>query len=79
MATKQYTKYLVFGAGGDVRVVSTLRSLTYTEVAYRLKVSVPESWGRIAGDINVELPGQDGEVELVPVPLKRAPAEAEEA
>ena len=70
--THKYTRYLVFDSSGKGRVVSTLRSLSYNEIAYKLNVTVPPSWGMIAGEINIELPSQEGDVSLEPEPIKPA-------
>ena len=53
---RQYRKYIIFDSKGGVRVMSTIRGLRYDEVAYSLNVSVPDSWGKVAGEINIILP-----------------------
>ncbi len=68
--TRQYKKYLIFDSGGGVRTTSTTRGLRYNEIAYRLNVTVPDSWGRVAGDINITLPEVEVGAELEPEPIR---------
>ena len=51
-----YTKYLIFDNGGNVRVTATTRRLAYNEVAYKLTVNVPNTWGTLQGEVNFDLP-----------------------
>jgi hypothetical protein len=47
--------YLIVNARGDMKIRKT-RQLKYDEIAFRLKVHVPDSWGRVQGNIELEMP-----------------------
>lgn len=67
-------RFLVVRADGDVRVVARRPRLRPDEVAYRLNVTIPPAWGRLAeGAISIDLP------EPPPVPDVPALLEAEPA
>jgi hypothetical protein len=50
-------RWLIIRADGSARVVNrSPYNLRADEVAYRLRLTVPASWGRIVGDIDITLP-----------------------
>jgi hypothetical protein len=49
-------QYLVIRADGEARVVRKARRLRVDEVAYRLRVRIPNAWGEVAGEIDVTMP-----------------------
>jgi hypothetical protein len=63
------TKYLIINCEtGDARTVSrTPRDLTFGEIAYRLKINVPDTWGKILGDIELSLPEPPDDVGVTEV------------
>lgn len=48
--------YLIVRADGSTRTVSRAPRLGMDEFAFRLRVKVPDTWGKIAGDIEVVIP-----------------------
>lgn len=51
------TSYLVVRASGDMRIVKNQPRLGADEVAFRVRVSIPRTWGRVqAAGIELELP-----------------------
>ena len=60
---KVYWKWLVIGSKGECRVVSRNPKLKGNEIAYRLQVLMPNDWGRIAGQITINVP--ESKVEIV--------------
>lgn len=67
-------RYLVISAGGAARVVNRLPVLSLDEFAYRLVITIPDSWASVLGEINIALPDPDPTVELDDV----EPGEVEE-
>ena len=47
--------YLIVDSSGDVRVRKT-PAMAWNEVAYKLVINVPESWGRVIGSFQVTMP-----------------------
>jgi hypothetical protein len=58
MAAKTLRAYLIYRASDQsMRVVYKLsRGLAWDEVAFEVKVTVPDPWGRLAGSVLIELP-----------------------
>lgn len=52
-------KFLVVRADGDARIVSRMPKLRLDEFAYRLNISIPDSWASVVGDIDIALPDPD--------------------
>jgi len=52
---KKIRAYLVIRADGTVRAGIRPR-IGKDEVAYRLNIFIPPSWGAVAGDIDITLP-----------------------
>lgn len=52
-------KFLVVRADGEARVVARTPRLRLDEFAYRLNISIPDSWAAVVGDINIALPDPD--------------------
>jgi hypothetical protein len=48
--------FLIVRADGDMRVVKKTPYLDFNEVAFHLKVSIPDAWAKVQGDVNIELP-----------------------
>lgn len=49
-------KFLIVTAGGDARVVTRQPQLAVDEFAYRLTISIPDTWGSVLGEISLTLP-----------------------
>lgn len=61
-------KYLVVNADGEVRIVAGKRmplKLAWSEVAYKIIIDMPESWGTIRGDITLTMPEAPDRPEVV--------------
>lgn len=52
-------RFLVVRADGDVRVVTRQPRLRLDEFAYRVRVTIPDSWAAIVGDIDITMPEPD--------------------
>lgn len=56
-ATRNLSAYLIYRASDQsLRVVNRSPRLAWDEVAFTLKINVPDPWGRLAGAIAIELP-----------------------
>lgn len=54
---RQIQKFLIVNGRGDMRVVTRRPSLNFDEVAFPLRVKIPESWGRLYKDeIEIAMP-----------------------
>ncbi len=55
---KTFERVLIVRANGDCRVLSADRMihLRLDEVGFNLNITIPDTWGRMQGLINVELP-----------------------
>jgi len=52
-------RFLVVSAGGEVRVVHRDPVLRLDEFAFRLNITIPDSWASIVGEINLYYPEPD--------------------
>ena len=52
----EFTQYLIVKADGSCSVRKTPRNLGLDEVAFRLNINLPDAWGEVVGDIDVQLP-----------------------
>lgn len=50
------SKFLIISAAGEARITTRRPTLRRDEVAFRLNIDVPKGWGRVIGDLNVQLP-----------------------
>ena len=57
-------RWLIVRADETMRVVSRQPSLLWNEVAFRLKLTVPDGWGKLVGTVELEIP--KGTVLVVP-------------
>jgi hypothetical protein len=57
-------RFLIISAGGETRVVHRMPGLNLDEFAYRLTITIPDTWASVLGEINVSLPDPDPTVEL---------------
>lgn len=48
--------YLIVRADGSTRTVTKTPRLAMDEFAFRLRITLPESWGHVLGSIDVEVP-----------------------
>ena len=53
---KLHTAFLIVTAHGDMRVVKKRPRLNLGEVAFILKVTIPEAWQKVVGEIKLALP-----------------------
>lgn len=54
---KNVTKYLIVRASGDTRVVTRYPwKLRNDEVAYHLRIKIPDGWGNFGTPIEIQLP-----------------------
>lgn len=60
-------RYLVVRAGGDVRIVTKRPRLRWDEVAFRLEVNIPDTWGEVLGSIELDMPDPPDTPEVQPV------------
>lgn len=60
-------RVLVISAGGETRVVNRMPALRLDEFAYRLVITIPDTWASVLGEINVSLPDPDPTITLDPV------------
>ena len=74
-------RWLIVRADGSCRVVKTPKykgqpNLRYDEVGFKLTIDFPKTWGEVAGEINLEVPGGDTKVEVeeTVIPEQEAPA-----
>lgn len=51
----QVRKYLIVTGRGDMRVVTRRPRLNFDEVAFPIRVQIPDSWGKVYTDINVDI------------------------
>lgn len=49
------TWYLIVDSHGEVRIRKTAQ-LAWNEVAYKLTIRVPDSWGKVLGEFAVTMP-----------------------
>jgi hypothetical protein len=54
--SRTFYRYLVVSATGDARVAKRRPHLDANEVAYDLKIVVPDSWARVVGQLVVDMP-----------------------
>jgi hypothetical protein len=52
-----FSKILVVRSDGEMRIVRKKPRLRWDEVAYTIKVTVPDAWGELRGIIELSLPG----------------------
>ena len=69
MTTRKITKFIIFDGYGAARVISRINKLKFNEVAYRLNIEVAPSWGRVAGDVNIQLPDAEVAVKVGSFPV----------
>lgn len=80
MAAKTVKGYLIYSAHNDsLRVNKKLQALAWDEVAFEVKVKVPDSWGRMAGAILIDLPDEGPAVIEVKVDEPVLPKEGTDA
>ncbi len=48
--------YLVIRADRTVRVLRSLRTIAADEVAVKVWLTFPESWGKVVGEVHVDVP-----------------------
>lgn len=60
---KTETAYLVVRSDREMRIVRRPR-LAPDEVAIRLSINFPDSWGRVIGDLEINLPDAPVTVDL---------------
>ncbi len=55
---KTFKRVLIVRANGDCRVISNtrMRRLRLDEVGFNLNITMPETWGKMQGLIDVKLP-----------------------
>lgn len=53
---KLHTAFLIVTVHGDMRVVKNRPRLGLGEVAFTLKVTIPDAWQKVVGEIKVDLP-----------------------
>lgn len=58
------TYYLVVPANGTPRITKSRTRLKSDEVAYRLRVTVPDAWGTIRGELAITMPEPPAAVEV---------------
>jgi len=52
-------RVLIVSASGESRVVARPRGLRWDEFGFNLTITIPDTWGKVIGAINVELPEPD--------------------
>lgn len=70
----QLRKFLIVRADGEVRVVSKAPRLRFDEFAYRLIVTIPDTWSSIVGELTLTMPEPNipPKIEVDRTPSKRA-------
>lgn len=66
-----HKKYLIARSDGEMRVVTKRPRLRWDEVAYEVRVNVPDAWGEIKGIIELSMaepPGDMTVTELLGLP-----------
>jgi hypothetical protein len=49
-------RFLIVRADGECRIVTRKPNLGWNEVAFELNVEIPNSWAKITGSIDIQMP-----------------------
>lgn len=69
-------KFLIVTGRGDMRVVTRAPRLSFDEVAFPIRVTIPDSWGKVYRDLNVDIEFPEGPEPTVHVEGPELPIEA---
>jgi hypothetical protein len=71
---KTITVWLIYSAGREsMRTTKSRPNLSWDEIAWTVKLSVPAPWGRIAGEVEITLPeGPPPEIKVTEISVPYA-------